>query len=109
MTELFDWVVIVCTLQMMAILALVERDRACKSEPMAVMVSRRAAFFAGISTLMYAALTHDWKLACLLMVMACVVIFSVNIASIVGRNKPPLHGYRVLRRAGVASFFRRYP
>ena len=109
MSELFDWLVIVCVLQMMAILALVETDRACKNEPATVNWSRRIGFFAGASTLIYAAMTHDWKFACLLMVVACVAIFSINIVSIVSRNRPPLHGYRVLRRANVAGFWRRYP
>lgn len=109
MSELFDWVAIVVILQLMAILALVETDRACKNEPFVVKLSRRTGFFTGATTLIYAAMTHDWKSACLLMALACVGILTINIVSIVGRNKPPLHGYRVLRRADVVNFWKRYP
>jgi hypothetical protein len=109
MSELFDWVAVVVILQLMAILALVENDRACKNEPLSVKLSRRGGFFAGATTLVYAAMYHEWKSACLLMALACVGILAINIASIVGRNKPPLHGYRVLRRADVVNFWKRYP
>jgi hypothetical protein len=109
MNELFDWVAIIIVLQLMAILSLVETDRACKGEPTLVRWSRRLVFLAGSSTLIYAAMTHDWQTACLLMAMACVPILGVNIASIVGRNKPPLHGARFHRRAHIAGFWRRYP
>jgi hypothetical protein len=103
----FNIVATVCIIQMGIILAMVEKDRACKSETPRIIWSRRAGFAAGGSTLAYAGITHDWATACLLMAIATVVIFTVNIISIRARNHPPLHGHRFFAR--TSNIWRRYP
>lgn len=107
MNELFNIVAAVCILQMAVVLAMVEADRDYKRESLRVVWSRRGGFGAGAATLLYSGVTHNWQMAALLMASACVVIFSVNIISLRTRNRPPLHGHRLLAR--TASFWRRYP
>jgi len=107
MNSLFDLVAATCMFQMAIVLAMVERDRDYKRESLRLIWSRRAGFGTGAATLLYSGVTHNWQIAALLMASACVVIFSVNIRSLMTRNKPPLHGHRLLAR--TASFWRRYP
>ncbi len=107
MNDLFNLVAATCILQMAVVLAMVEADRDYKRESLRIIWSRRAGFGAGAATLIYSGITHNWQMAALLMASACVVIFSVNIISLRTRNKPPLHGHRLLAR--TANFWRRYP
>jgi predicted esterase len=105
-----DWINLLATVtivQMAVVLAMVESDLAYKNEKLHVVWFRRAGFGAGGATLLYMGYTHDWEFACLLMVSACVVIFSVNLLSLFTRNNPPVHGHRLLAR--TAAFWRRYP
>lgn len=107
MNDLFNLVAATCVFQMAIILAMVEADRDYKRESAWVLWSRRIGFGVGVATLFYSGITHNWQIAALLMASACVVIFSVNIVSLRTRNKPPLHGHRLLAR--TAAFWRRYP
>ena len=107
MNELFDLVAATCLVEMAVVLAMVEADRDYKRESLRIIWSRRGGFGAGGVTLLYAGFTHNWQLAALIMASACVIIFSVNIVSLRTRNKPPLHGHRLLVR--TAAFWRRYP
>ena len=107
MNDLFNLVATTCLIEMAVVLAMVEADRDYKRESLRIIWSRRAGFGAGGATLYYAAHVQDWQMACLLMASACVVIFAVNILSLRTRNRPPLHGHRLLAR--TAHFWRRYP
>ena len=107
MNDLFNLVATTCLVEMAVVLAMVERDRDYKRESLRIVWSRRGGFGAGGATLLYAGFTHNWQIAALIMASACVVIFGVNIISLMTRNRPPLHGHRLLAR--TASFWRRYP
>lgn len=107
MNELFDLIAATCLVEMAIVLAMVEADRDYKRESLRIVWSRRGGFGAGGTTLLYAGFTHDWQIAALIMVSACVIIFGVNIVSLMTRNRPPLHGHRLLAR--TANFWRRYP
>jgi len=109
MSDLFNLVATTCIFEMAIVLAMLETDRVTKTEPARIVWSRRAFFGAGAATLLYAGLTHDWEMSCLLMTAACVAIFTVNIVSIRRRNHPPLQGHRFIANAEAAKFWRRYP
>jgi len=105
--DIINLLVTTATLLMAAILTMVEKDRACKNETLRIIWSRRSVFVVGVLTMVYGCVTHDMEGAIILMLVSLNAILSVNIASIVARNHPPLHGHRIMRR--VSGAFRRYP
>ena len=107
MNDLFNLIAATCLVEMAVVLAMVEADRDYKRESLRIVWSRRAGFGAGGATLLYAGFAHEWQIAALVMTTACVVIFGVNIVSLLTRNRRPMHGHRLLAR--TAAFWRRYP